>query len=131
MTEPQNLKRFTFVNCICCGYKIQLLDLKAYVGIDEYMKHYSFEGNYNPESQMWDHGIVKKVSAGYGSSFDFDEYYIGICDNCIDINVKNGRLRYAGDYMSSDKVYAHYSDEELAEFERKRNRENNLNDLLG
>ena len=128
MTKREDLKRFTYINCICCGYKIDLLDLKAYSNLDEYIKHYSSNGDYEPEFQMWNGGIVKKVSAGYGSDFDTDEFYIGICDNCIDDNIKNGRLRYAGNYMIPD--FSHYADEELEEFEKKRNRENNLNDLL-
>ena len=128
MSKRQDLKRFSYINCVCCGFKIELLDLASHSNIDEFIKYYTHNGIYEPEYQMWNDGVVKKISAGYGSSFDFDEFYIGICDKCIDVNVKNGRLRYGGDNMND--LIQHYSDDELEEFEKKRNRENNLNDLL-
>jgi hypothetical protein len=128
MSKRQDLKRFSYINCVCCGFKIELLDLASHSNIDEFIKYYTHNGIYEPENQMWNNGVVKRLSAGYGSRFDFDEFYIGICDDCIDTHVKNGRLRYAGDYMND--LMQHYSDDELEEFEKKRNRENNLNDLL-
>lgn len=32
---------------------------------------------------MWSDGIVDKIQAGFGSSYDIDSFIIAICDNCI------------------------------------------------
>jgi len=121
-----NLKKFTYINCICCGYKIQLLDSIQGISEEEIFKDIDFK-IYEPESQMWN-GVVELCSAGYGSSNDGDYFYLGICDNCIDEGYRNGRLRYKGDYISS--AICKFTDEELKKQEGMRNRENNLNDLI-
>lgn len=128
MATIDDLKKFTYVNCICCGYKIELLDLKSFTDFKEYFDHYKTQTQgYNPDSQMWKGGIVHKISAGYGSDHDTDMFYIGVCDECTTTNIENGRLRYGGNYMSGQSVL---TDKELSDLEQKRNRENNLNDLL-
>lgn len=107
---------FDFINCVCCGYKIQKIDGPKNKGLID------------PNNFMWRGGIVSKVDAGFGSSLDGDIYYMGICDECVDKNTQTGRMRYIGDYMTG---YPKYTEDEIAEFDRRRNRENNLNDLLG
>ena len=42
------------VSCICCGKKIKLLDSRF--------------PDIEPWKQMWDNGVVDKISAGYGSN---------------------------------------------------------------
>lgn len=118
------LKQFTYINCITCGVKIELLDLKSFQDIKEYYEHYK---GVNPESLMWKNGMVGQISAGYGSTVDGDVYYLGMCDKCVDKNVKNLRLRYVGDHLVGASKY---TDKELEEMEKLRNRNNNLNDLL-
>ena len=113
------MKVFEYINCVCCGFKIKLSEHRF---VDD-------QGNFNPETQMWNDGIVQKISAGYGSTLDGDMYYLGICDKCTKENTKNGRLRYEGDYLFGGD-YVSYTEEEIKEIDRKRNRENNLNDLL-
>lgn len=113
----QDLKKFKFINCICCGFKIELLP-KFQINEND---------NWRPEQQPWNGGVVTNISAGYGSSHDGDYFYLGICDKCIEQNYRNGRLRYRGDYLSP--ILNKFSDQELEEQERMRNRENNLNDL--
>jgi hypothetical protein len=131
----ENLKKFTFINCICCGNKISMFDagrtLTREGGTEEYFKNVDMS-KYKPESQMWNGGVVGKMSAPYGSCHDGDIFYLGICDTCVDEGYKNGRLRYQGNYISqSHRTYLHkFTDEELEEQEKKRNRENNLNDLI-
>ena len=117
------LKKFTFINCICCGYKIQLSD----AGIPE-SEIFKDLKNYKPESQIWNNGVVNLFVAGYGSSNDGDYFYLGICDKCIDIGYKNGRLRYQGDYMATS--YCKFNESDFRKQEEMRNRENNLNNLL-
>ncbi len=85
------------------------------------------EKYFDPEKQMWKDGFVARISSGYGSKLDGDIYFIGICDNCANINTKNGRLRYVGDYMNMESKY---SIEELNDFDKKRLRENNLDELI-
>lgn len=111
------MKLFDYINCVCCGFKINLSK-------DRFIENNS---DFDPESQMWSGGIVQKISAGYGSTLDGDQYYLGICDNCVKENTENGRLRYGGDYLFH---HSKYTDGELKKFDRIRNRGNNLNDIL-
>ena len=120
----ENLKKFTFINCICCGKKIQLLDKLQGLPDEEILK----DDAYDPQIQMWNDGAIQQVSAGYGSCHDGDIFYLGICDSCIEEGYRNGRLRYKGDYISP--IICKFSDEELKKQDEMRNRENNLNDLI-
>lgn len=58
--------------CIKCDTEIKAIDY----GSKHHIKH--------PESAMWDGGIVDKITAGYGSSRDTDQFIIAICDKCIE-----------------------------------------------
>ena len=99
---------FDFINCICCGISIESLE----VG----------EGMI-----LWNNGVVEEMSAGYGSINDGDLFSIGICDDCIDSNYKNGRLIYHKDYMMS---VGKFNDNELEKMRSIRLRERNLNKLI-
>lgn len=124
-----DLDKFTFINCICCGTKIELVGLSNYNNSDEYFAdHIKSNLKYDPVSQMWNGGTVERIVTGYGSRHDGSIFYIGICDICIDSNIENARLRYAGDYMMHINSY---TNKELENFEKIRNRNNNLNDLIG
>jgi len=123
----ENLKKFKFINCICCGFKISMPD-DVEIPKEEYFKNVDMS-KYKPESQIWSLGVVGKMSAPYGSCHDGDIFYLGICDDCVDEGYKNGRLRYQGDYISPTHLHK-FTDKELEEQEKKRNRENNLNDLI-
>jgi hypothetical protein len=35
------------------------------------------------ESGCWDGGIVGRITAGYGSAHDMDEFVVAVCDRCI------------------------------------------------
>ncbi len=56
------------MKCICCGKEILPL----------------YENKYN----MWNGGIVEKISAGYGSDYDGEQFIIAICDECVKIKLK-------------------------------------------
>jgi len=51
----------------------------------------------NQENLMWNNGGVGAISFGFGSKYDLNTYYVGICDECLKnlinnklaINVKN------------------------------------------
>ncbi len=124
-----DLDKFTFINCICCGAKIELVGLNNYKNSDEFFDdHTKSNVKYDPTSQMWSGGSVERLVTGYGSRHDGSIFYIGICDICIDSNIQNARLRYAGDYIMHINTF---SNKELEDFEKLRNRNNNLNDLIG
>lgn len=114
------MSNFNYINCICCGKKINLL----YDFLEEEILN---RPDWNPNSQMWDGGSVQEISAGYGSSLDGDLFYLGICDECTKDGYKNGRLRYVGDYIHH---ICKFSEEELKKQDEMRNREKNLNDLI-
>lgn len=87
-----NLKKITLEDikslpCFKCDKPVKLL----------YTEHWK-EGD-KPESQMWDGGIVDKISANYGSEHDSDMYIIAICDDCIKWHSE--KLIYMGNYMFS------------------------------
>jgi hypothetical protein len=115
---------FDAINCLCCGKSVKLLDSN----LDDYVEHAKkLNKDPDPASWMWDGGAVQKVSAGYGSTNDGDQFYVAVCDACIDLNYKNGRLIYDKDYLFS---YSKFTEDELKEFEKRRRRESNLNKLI-
>lgn len=123
-----DLEKFTFINCVCCGTKIELVGLNQYDTNEEFfIDHTKSNVKYDPVSQMWKGGVVERIVSGYGSGHDGSIFYIGICDICIDVNIENARLRYAGDYMTQMNFY---TESELQNFEKIRNRKTNLDDLL-
>ena len=107
MFVMENLSKFTFINCICCGKKIELLNKIQGVSDDKIFS----DPNWNANSQMWNDGVVEEMSAPYGSCHDGDTFYLAICDKCVDEGYRNGRLRYKCDYISS--TICKFSDEEL------------------
>jgi hypothetical protein len=113
---------FESINCICCGKEITLFDLD----IDDYINNDKKLDQSDPSSFMWNGGVVEKMSAGFGSINDGDVFYIGICDNCIKDNYKNGRLIYKKNYMG----FKRFTKDELKEFEKLKRRESNLNKLI-
>ena len=114
----EDLTKFRYINCICCGRKIHIMD-PGYGDTEdsEILK------KLGPESQMWKDGIVLKGDAGYGSDHDGEMYYIGVCDVCININLHNGRIVYYSNYLGD------HEDGEIDRFQKLRNRYNNLDDL--
>lgn len=70
--------------CIVCDKKIDLL-------YPEY-----FEDAKEPESAMWNDGIVGRVDGGYGSRHDTCKFIISVCDDCID---KHYNECFIGNYM--------------------------------
>jgi hypothetical protein len=115
MTQ-EDLKKFDYINCIICDSKIQLLDGTP----NRFSKP-----KYNPVSQMWNNGMIERISAGFGSKHDGDMFYIGICDECTVKKFKDGTLRYAGAYMNEE-----YTDDKIFENDKMRNRKNNLSNLI-
>lgn len=53
--------------------------------------------NIDLNNNCWNNGTIDKISFGFGSVHDMDEYYIAICDDCLEklkqedlaIDVKN------------------------------------------
>lgn len=118
--------------CICCDKKISLLypeiDLKEGETEESIVfKEYKQDDNIkiNAGSRMWNDGIVHKVSAGYGSSHDGDEFIIAICDECITKKKMTGNIAYVNNYMFPIK-----GDEDFEKSKIAWRRYNNINDIL-
>jgi hypothetical protein len=125
--------------CICCDKKISLLypedlsdgkleedvvfNTKEKIQIDG---DYDQEITVNAGSKMWNDGLVHKVSAGYGSSHDGDEFIIAICDDCIIKKKATGNLAYIDNYMG----YLSKEDEDYVNSRTAWRRYNNMNDFL-
>lgn len=80
-------------NCVKCNKEITQL------------YHDGEEKDDNFDSKMWSGGIVDKIAANYGSKHDSDMFYIGICDECINILGKQDKIIYSGNYMHSDDYF--------------------------
>lgn len=107
--------RFKSIDCIVCGFKINILD---YEGIDQIN-----DEKWEPSSQMWNSGMVNHASAGYGSIYDGYSLYVGICDKCIKSKLNDGSLVYWRNYLGKDN-------ENRKKFDIIRNRKDNLDRLL-
>jgi len=55
------------------------------------------------EHMSWDNGVVFLVSCGYGSRYDLDSFYMGICDNCIEKLDRIGILKNYREIANSQK----------------------------
>jgi hypothetical protein len=53
----------------------------------------------NINNEMVYNGIIHVIDAGYGSSYDGDQFIIAICDDCIKENREDGTLLYYDNYM--------------------------------
>lgn len=53
----------------------------------------------NIDNQVIYGGLIKIVSAGYGSTHDGDQFIVAICDECLDKNLKDGTILYYGNYI--------------------------------
>ena len=67
------------ISCLFCG--------KALIPAYDKTKDVS------PEDNSWSKGVVGSVSGGYGSTHDGVEFILGICDGCIDLLIKRGKLK--------------------------------------
>ena len=73
-------------NCICCGKKIP--NISKAIKIDE-----------DVSRSMWNNGSVDKIITGYGSRFDGDVYFFGICDDCIEKKKDEGIIKFYKRYF--------------------------------
>lgn len=122
--------------CICCDKKISLLypeDIplgKSEEDLVFELKKVQVDGTYDEEvlqnasSYMWRDGIIDKISAGYGSGHDGDEFLIAICDDCVRSKTLTGNIAYISNYMG-DMPYEDYAKARIAW-----RRYNNINDIL-
>ena len=53
----------------------------------------------SPERDMWESGIVTKVTAGYGSNHDTNIYVIALCDDCITFLEEEKKIYVIGQTM--------------------------------
>ena len=60
--------------CICCSKELKPMS------VDESI----------PWQGSWLDGVVDKITAGYGSQLDGNEYVIGVCDACLNSKVMDG-----------------------------------------
>lgn len=126
--------------CICCDKKISLLypeidlasgkleedvifNTKEKIQIDG---DYDQEITVNAGSKMWNDGLVHKVSAGYGSCHDGDEFIIAICDDCIKKKKLTGNIAYVDNYMG----YPLKGDEDYEKSRIAWRRYNRIDDIL-
>jgi hypothetical protein len=78
------MKKLKSYKCICCGFKIKPL-------LKDHTKKKAKKGfEIKPEEWMWDGGAIVRIVMPYGSILDGNEYYIGICDKCIEEKEKQG-----------------------------------------
>lgn len=70
--------------CICCEEKIK----------PHYPEHTRF-----PEQGSYSGGTVDKISIGYGSIYDTDQYVIALCDKCLTRLKEENKIEYVGNYM--------------------------------
>ena len=130
--------------CICCDKKISLLypeidladgkleedlvfNTKDKIQISDPDLHVHEEISIDAGSHMWDGGIVNKVSAGYGSSHDGDDFIIAICDECILKKKATGNIAYIDNYMG---YLIKQVDEDYINSRTAWRRYNNINDFL-
>lgn len=122
--------------CICCDKKIPLLhedekkDEEKIVFEKEKRQIYNKKGRFDEEividagARMWSDGVIGRISAGYGSIHDGDEYIIGICDECIDKKLFTGGLALIDNYMCE------LDDEKYKKTRIAWRRYNRINDIL-
>lgn len=116
MGTQEDRKDVDELPCICCHKPVRVSEKIVFE-----------KEEYDPERQMWEDGTFQKLSCGYASRFDGDMYYMGICDNCIEENVKKGILFYAGDYMFTEtNLLEHPNDA----YSKARKREQKINKLI-
>lgn len=77
LTGEPPLTKDVKIKCFGCGKKIEPME-----------KNSKSRAN----CDMWNDGLVHDVTAGFGSKHDCDGFIIGICDECIDDAMKDGRL---------------------------------------
>jgi hypothetical protein len=82
--------------------------------------------HWHPSSQMWNGGVVERISAGYGSALDGFEMFMGICDSCIKLKLDNGTIVYWKNYMGRDEE----SRKKYDLIRKKKNRDNDIDQLL-
>jgi hypothetical protein len=105
------------MKCICCEKKIKLLHKQEQPSEEDLI----FSSD--KVSALWDASMVGRLSAGYGSIFDGDQFVIGICDECIKTKASESTLVYVGNYMF--KV-----SEDIEKSKQLWRRNNNLDELL-
>lgn len=54
------------------------------------------------DDDMVDNAMVDHIYAPYGSRHDGTIFQIGLCDDCTDILLKEGRINKVGNYLESD-----------------------------
>lgn len=42
---------------------------------------------------MWENGNVSKYEGGYGSQYDNETFYIGLCDSCTKEKIEKGVIK--------------------------------------
>ena len=62
------------MKCIVCGKELVQLE----------------PTDIEPAKGMWDGAGVDDFLVGYGSHHDMEMFTIGICDDCIDLKIKEG-----------------------------------------
>ena len=123
--------------CICCDKKISLLYPETLEGKTEEdivfnkskrpVGRRDEEIEINAGSQMWNDGVVNKISAGYGSIHDGDEFIIAICDDCIAKKKATGNIAYVDNYMG---YLTKSADESYINSRTAWRRYNNISDFL-
>lgn len=64
----QDVNSIKSMLCVCCGKELK------------------------NNSGIFDGGLVGVIGGGYGSRYDFDDYAIAICDDCVEKKVSEKRL---------------------------------------
>jgi len=104
------LKEIQYIQCMICDKNIKIDGPDDYHKIEELISH---------------DGIIEKMYAGYGSKFDGDIFYVGICDECLEKKKKQGRILTINNYMGKIDLQ-----EENKEFLKNRIRNKKIKKIL-
>lgn len=77
------------IQCLICGHH----NIEIIMGAPEF----DSDNVIDVDNNIFSNGIVDKIHAGYGSSYDGKYMTIAICDQCMD--ERKDRIIHTKDYM--------------------------------
>jgi hypothetical protein len=99
--QQKNVYYTKSYTCICCK-KNEIKQMR------DFHKHTDAE---NQEEGIWNNGFMSKIVGGYGSIFDGCQFYIAICDSCLDTLLHEKLIVDRTDFnekMINDKSFDRY-----------------------
>lgn len=59
-------------------------------------------GTSKPETSSFNDGVVGRIAAGYGSRFDGTDFWIAVCDDCMDAKLGDASIKQI---PAGDKIF--------------------------